>query len=264
MTAEYQYIIWERDGPIGILKFNRPETMNALGPEIGGDMADLLPRLVQEHDLRVIILTGEGNAFCAGGNLQVFLERCKIQREVGGAMNMYKNDLVRLFLDVEIPIIAAVNGPAIGGGITLSLACDLRIASEEARFGAAFTRVGLSPEYGSSFLLARTVGRTKAAELVLTARIIDAAEALSIGLVSHVVSADQLMELARDLARQIASLSPVAVRTAKRTLRHGLDCTLSQALDYEEFAETYCFSSLDHEEAVKAFVEKRPPKFIGR
>ncbi|MBU2552445.1 MAG: enoyl-CoA hydratase/isomerase family protein [Proteobacteria bacterium] len=264
MTTEYQYIKWEREGNIGILKFNRPETMNALGPEINGDMADFLPRLAQDEDLRVMILTGEGRAFCAGGNLDVFMGRSKMHREMGGAMPLYNNDMVRHFLKLPFPIIAAVNGPAIGGGITLSLAADLRIASEQASFGAVFTRVGLSPEYGSSFLLSRTVGLTRASEMVLTARIVDAAEALSIGLVSHVVPGDQLMDLARKLAGQIASLSPVAVRMAKRTLRNGMSCTLDQAIDYEELAETHCFSSLDHEEAVKAFVEKRKPNFVGR
>ncbi|MBW1789401.1 MAG: enoyl-CoA hydratase/isomerase family protein, partial [Deltaproteobacteria bacterium] len=163
-----------------------------------------------------------------------------------------------------IPIIAAINGAAVGGGFTLSLTCDIRIASEAARFGAVFARVGLSPEYGSSFLLSRVVGLTKASELVLTARIFDAQEALSMGLVGEVVPEEQLMARAKEIAGQIAGLSPVAVRMGKRTLRHGLDSTLSQALDYEELAESHCFSSLDHQESVKAFMEKRAPEFKGR
>jgi enoyl-CoA hydratase/carnithine racemase len=223
-----------------------------------------MARVARQPDLRVVILTGEGKAFSAGGDLDGFLSRSIKHQEQGGAKELFYNDMARTFLGVETPLIAAVNGPAVGGGFTLSLTCDLRIASEEARFGAVFARVGLSPEYGSSFLLSRIVGLTKASELVLTARIIDAQEALAIGLVNEVVPGNELIRRAREVAQQIASLPPLAVRMAKRALRHGLESTLSQALDYEEIVETHCFSSLDHREAVRAFLEKRTPDFKGR
>jgi len=264
LSSEYSAIQWEQEGSLGIITLNRPETLNAIVPELREELSHVLNKVAENNGLRAVIITGSGKAFSAGGDLEGFLRRSEAHQKQGGAIEIFSNSMSRKFLSVGIPIIAAVNGAAIGAGFTLSLTCDLRIASEDARFGAVFARVGLSPEYGSSYLLSRIVGLTRASELVLTARIFDAEEALRIGLVSEVVPRDDLMVRARALAGQIASFSPVAVRMAKRTLRYGLESTLSQALDYEELAESHCFSSLDHQEAVKAFLEKRPPRFRGR
>jgi 2-(1,2-epoxy-1,2-dihydrophenyl)acetyl-CoA isomerase len=264
MDADYKTIKWEMEDGIGILWFNRPDSLNALSLEMRYELLDILPRIAQEKDLSVLIVTGEGKAFCAGGDMDKFLTVSRAHQERGGAHDLFINDVPRAFLAVEVPIIAAVNGPAVGGGFTISLTCDLRIASDSARFGAVFVRVGLAPEYGSSFLLTRIVGLTRASELIMTARIFDAQESLSMGLVSEVVEGDQLLNRARELAKLIASHPPMAIRMAKRVLRHGLDSTLSQAMEYEELAETHCFSSLDHQEAVLAFMEKRPPIFQGR
>lgn len=263
MKTSYKTILWTKEDSIGVLRFNRPALLNALNLEMHQELADLLSHLRKDPELRSIILTGEGEAFCAGGDLHRFRDEAQRHGRRGGARDLFSNNLSRAFLAMEIPIIAAINGTAVGGGFTIALTCDMRIASENARFGAVFARVGLSPEYGSSFLLPRIVGLTKATELILTARIFDAQEALDIGLVSEVVPGDRLMERALELAQRIASLPPLAVRMAKRTIRHGLECTLSQALDYEELAETHCFSSLDHREAVEAFLERRDPKFQG-
>lgn len=260
---KYETIAWRQDGPVGVITLNVPDKLNALSLEMQSELHACVDGIQALSDLRVLIITGAGSAFCAGGDLQGFLERSKAHHEKGGARELFINHLSRKFMSIEIPVIAAINGPAVGGGFTLSLTCDLRLAAEGARFGAVFARVGLSPEYGSSFLLSRIVGLTKANELVLTARIFDAREAKEIGLVNEVVPEDRLMERAMETARQIASLPPLAVRMAKRTLRHGLESTFSQALDYEEMVETHCFSSLDHQEAVKAFLEKREPRFRG-
>lgn len=264
MEIQYESILWQQEGSIGLITLNRPETFNALGREINHDLWDLVGRIKDSSDLQVLILTGAGKAFSAGGDMQAFLNQIETNQKTGGALPLFVNALARRFLDIEIPIIAAMNGPAVGGGLTLSLTCDLRIASENAKFGAVFTRAGLSPEYGSSFLLSRIVGLTKASEWILTARMIDAPEALASGLVSEVTPPEQLMDRARALAEQIAALPPLATRVAKRTLRHGLDATLAQALDYEEMVFTYCQGSQDHYEAVQAFIEKRPAKFRGR
>ena len=264
MDKKYSLLRWEREGAIGILHFNRAEALNALSADLQEELLDLLPRLNLMEDLHAVIITGEGKAFSAGGDLDGFLARSTAHAERGGVRALFRNRVPRALLAVEIPLIAAINGPAVGGGLTLSLTCNLRIASEEARFGATFARVGLTPEYGSSFLLARVVGLTRASEMILTARIIDAQEALSFGLVSEVLPPDRLLARARELAEQIAALPPVAIRMCKRVLHHGMDCTLSQALDYEELVETHCFSSLDHREAVTAFLEKRQPHFLGR
>jgi enoyl-CoA hydratase/carnithine racemase len=264
VESRYKTIKWERDGFIGTLTLNDPKNMNALSDDLKVELAHCLGRIPDEPDLRVLIFTGNGKAFSAGGDMELFLKR-SINRQIdGGAGALFSNDLARHFLKIEIPVIAAINGAAVGGGFTLSLGCDLRIASRTARFGAVFARVGLSPEYGSSFLLSRIVGHTKASELVLTARLFDAEEALRIGLLNEVVEADNLLNRARELANEIAALPPAAVRLGKRTLRHGLECTLAEALQYEELAETLCFGSLDHQEAVKAFLDKRPPVYKGR
>jgi|Deesub1362A_J573_1020465.scaffolds.fasta_scaffold00113_81 2-(1,2-epoxy-1,2-dihydrophenyl)acetyl-CoA isomerase len=263
MKTSYKTILWTKEDSVGVLRFNRPERLNALNLEMHQELADLLSHLRKDPELRSVIVTGEGEAFCAGGDLHRFRDEARRHRERGGARELFSNNLSRAFLSMEIPLIAAINGTAVGGGFTLALTCDLRIASEGARFGAVFARVGLAPEYGSSFLLPRIVGLTRAAELILTARIFDAQEALGMGLLSEVVPADRLMERARELAHRIASLPPLAVRMAKRAIRHGLECTLSQALDYEELAETHCFSSHDHQEAVEAFLEHRDPRFQG-
>ncbi|MBU2648652.1 enoyl-CoA hydratase/isomerase family protein [bacterium] len=264
MTADYKTIAWQRDGHIGILTLNQPDSMNALSPRLSAELADCVDRIPDEKNLRVVIFTGAGKAFSAGGDMDSFLLRSIARQENGGAGDLFSNSMSRRFLKIEIPVIAAINGAAIGGGFTLALTCDLRIAAESARFGAVFARVGLSPEYGSSYLLSRIIGLTKASELVLTARIFDAGEALDIGLLNEVTTPDNLLPRARELAGQIAALPPVAIRMAKRTLRHGLESTLSQALDYEELAETHCFSTLDHQEAVRSFLEKRTPEFQGR
>lgn len=264
MASNYQTITWERDETIGILTLNDPDNMNALGEVLAAELADCVSRIPDEPDLRVVIFTGSGKAFSAGGNMERFHKRSADLQAKGGVDALFSNHLARLFLKIEIPVIAAINGAAVGGGFTLALGCDLRIAARNARFGAVFAKVGLSPEYGSSFLLSRIVGQTKASELVLTARLFDAEEALRIGLLNEVVEADALAARARQLAAEIAALPPIAVRLGKRTLRYGLDCTLSQALEYEELAETHCFGSLDHQEAVKSFLDKRTPAFRGR
>jgi 2-(1,2-epoxy-1,2-dihydrophenyl)acetyl-CoA isomerase len=173
MKEAYRSITWEKEGPVGVITLNRPENMNAMGDELRAELPDVLDTAALDKELRAIIITGSGKAFSAGGDLDGFLRRSRAHREQGGAIALFSNSLSRKFLGVEVPLIAAVNGAAVGGGLTLSLTCDLRIASEEARFGAVFARVGLSPEYGSSFLLSRIVGLTKASELVLTARIIN-------------------------------------------------------------------------------------------
>lgn len=262
--SQYNYIKWERTGTIGVLTLNHPEMLNALTVELKEELAHFLDRFPNGEDVRVVIITGAGKAFCAGGDIKRFLKNSMTHQERGGVVEFFSNDTARRLLKVEIPLIAAINGAAVGGGLSISLICDLRIASEAARFGAGFARVGLSPEYGSSFLLARTVGLTKANELILTAKIIDAQEALRIGLVNEVAPPERLLERALAMAREIAALPPFAIRMAKRSIRNALVGTLSQALDYEELTESHCFTSLDHQEALQAFLEKRSSEFRNR
>jgi len=162
------------------------------------------------------------------------------------------------------PSIAAVNGAAVGFGCTLPLACDLRIAAEEARMGPIFVRVGLTPDFGSTYNLVKIVGIAKALELALTGKIIDAKEAKEIGLVNQVVPASELMAATHEMAMSIAQKPPIAVALAKKGLHQAVDATLVEQLQYEAFALHLCFQTDDHLEAVKAFLEKRQPVFKGR
>ncbi len=263
MKKEYEHLLWEREGNIGVLRFNFPEARNALSSGLQEDLLDFLPKLNHMEGLHALVLTGEGKAFSAGGDMNLFVQNYGKFKERGGVRDTYQNRVGKALYLVEIPIIAAVNGPAIGAGLTLTLSCDIRIASENAVFGAGFARVGISPEYGSSLLLSRTVGLSRATEMILTARMIRAQDALAYGLVTEVVSSEQLLPRSREVAREIADLPPYATRMCKRVLRHGLDCTVTQAMDYEELVETLCFTSRDHEEAARAFLEKRKPEFLG-
>lgn len=262
MEENYKTIKWEREKEFGTITISRPP-YNALIPEMRAELMDVLREVKELEEIRAIILTGENSMFCVGGDLKSFSERARNRRLRGGVSEMMTNDVARAFLATEIPIIAAINGPAVGGGLTLSLTCDFRIACEEAKFIAGFTRVGLAPEYGSSFLLARIVGLTWASEMIFTGRVINAHKALSIGLISEVVPRQHLLDKAQSIARKVASFSPFAVRMSKKVLRQGLECTLSQALDYETLALTHCFNTLDHEESVNAFLEKRLPMLRG-
>ena len=250
----------------GIAKttFNRPEARNALSEPLKQALIDTLLKLDADDNVKVLVLTGAGKAFCAGGDLQNFKQKYEDFSARGGGKEYGSSLPAETMLKFSKPMIAAINGPAIGGGLTLSLACDIRLASDQAKFGATFVRVGLTPEYGSSFLLSRIVGIGNASELVLTGRIIDAAQAERIGLVNRVISHDRLLEEAFKVAKEIASHPPVAVQMGKRVLRHGMESTLPQAIDYESHLLTYCYTTLDHHEALTALLENRKPTFKGR
>ena len=255
---------WEREGPVGVLILDRPGCKNALTLESRDELVAAVERLASERDLRAAIVCGAGGAFCAGGDLEGLAERARGFQARGGVRPLFSNRLARALLAVEVPLIAAVAGPAVGAGLAVCLACDLRIASEDARFAAGATRAGLSPEYGTSFLLPRTVGRSLAAAMILCGHTLDAAEAFGAGLVTEVVQGRDLMARARELAGGIAAQAPVAVRLAKRALLGAMDATLEGALAIEELAATHSLSSDDHLEAVSALLEKRPPRFSDR
>jgi enoyl-CoA hydratase/carnithine racemase len=251
-----------KDG-IAMITLNRPENLNILDGSLKYDLLSVLPSLDTDKTVKVLILTGSGKTFCAGGDIRAFKRRYDdfIGRE--GAGYYYKNTLGAAVLNVSKPIIAAINGAAIGGGFSMSLACDIRIASEKAIFNAGFVRVGLTPELGSSFILPRLVGLGKALELIMTARDITSHEAEKIGLVNKVVPADELSEASYEMARTIAAYPPIAVRLAKKAVLHNLESSIQDSLDYESHLMTYCFTTRDHNEAITAFLNKRKPEFKG-
>jgi enoyl-CoA hydratase len=267
MMGRYETVLIEKEDWIGSIIMNRPERLNAMNVTMLLELVEAFRQVDADPEVRVIILTGAGDAFSSGADLRDSAAAAGAKEE--GALGRHRRlaaiGAVPLAMrDVAKPILACINGAAAGGGMTISLHCDVRIASEKARFGAVFARVGVIPEFGSTYMLPRIVGIAKACELVFTARIIGAAEAKEIGLVDHLVPADRLKEVTKEMATTIAGLPPLGVQMAKRGLYQGLTEDIRTQMRFERMALDACFESADHAEAVRAFLEKRQPQFEGR
>jgi 2-(1,2-epoxy-1,2-dihydrophenyl)acetyl-CoA isomerase len=265
MTS-YKCLLYEVKDGIATLTLNRPERLNALGDTLREDLHGAVTRASDDALVRVIVVTGAGKGFCAGGDVKAMNER----REQGAPRPIMekvapgRDQTVLALRDAPKPVIAAVNGAAAGAGMNLALACDIRLASTAAKFAQAFVKRGLHPDWGGTYFLPRVVGVAKAAELIWTGEIIDADEALRLGIVSAVHPHDELMAATHALARKIAAGPPIAIRLAKRAIYHNLEADLRQALEFETFAQNICFDTDDAKEGIRAFVEKRSPSFEGR
>lgn len=246
----YQTICFEKNERVGFLYLNRPQVLNAFCEEMRAELLHALQQAAADDALRALVITGKGRAFCAGGDLNMFKSRYESYRQEGASGTFLNVDLLRAFSQFPKPILAAVNGPAVGFGITMPLICDIRIASTQAQFSFAFVRLGLTPEFGSSYFLPRLIGYGKAAELVFTARMLDAQEALQIGLVNRVVAHEDLLEVAGQVAAEIARMPAGALRAAKQVLRHGSHSTLDQVLAYEALAFQNAAQTHEHYDAV--------------
>lgn len=258
-------VLEERDGAVLTLRMNRPERLNALNVELGRALVDALARASRDGDLRAVVLTGAGRGFCAGGDLELL--RDARSRNAGNELE----GLVRAGKEIALqicgmpkPVIAAVNGPAAGGGMNLALACDIRVASDQASFCEAFARIGLFPDFGGMYFLPRLVGPAKAAELFWSAETLPAAEALRLGIVNRVVRHESLVEETKKLAAQLAAAPPMAVRAVKRMLFESERAALERVLDEEIRQQVECFLSADCMEGLDAFRQKRVPQFRGR
>ncbi len=262
----YQDILVTQQDTIAIVTLNRPERMNTMGGTLVEDTIAVLTSFQQDHNVRAVIITGAGQrAFCAGADVQ----NLQNQSEEATAMERrrYVHSAQKLTLAIrqlEKPVIAAVNGVAAGGGCDIALACDIRIASEQARFGEVFARIGLFPGTGGTYFLPRLVGIAKALELIWTGDVIDAQEAERIGLVSRVVPPQDLMAAAIAFAQRLAQGPPLAISLAKTAVYQGLDLDIHSAFEYAATAESITLTSEDHREGVTAFREKRSPHFQGR
>lgn len=255
----YKTILLEVQDRIAILTVNRPEVRNALGKETVEEMHAALRGLARREDVGVLILTGAGDkAFVSGADIREIRQRGK--REALEAINQ---ELFTAVENLPQPVIAAVNGFALGGGFELVLACDLRVAAEEAKFGFPETGLGIMPAAGGTQRLPRHIGWGRAKELILTGRTIDAREAERLGLVSKVVPRGELMAAARELAERILSRGPLAVRLAKLSLNVAARTGLDAGLQVERLAQTVLFESKDKLEGTTAFLEKRKPRFRG-
>lgn len=246
----------QKNGKTAVLTINRPEALNALNSQVLSDLKEALDELKKEADLRCLIITGAGpKSFVAGADIG---EMSTMNPKKGEAFGIAGNKVMSQVASFPCPVIAAVNGYALGGGFELALACDLRLASEKARFAFPETGLGITPGFGGTQRLARLVGPALASELIFTGRTVKADEALAKGMVSQVCAPEELLDKAQELADTIAGRSPIAIRQAKKAIRGGLDLTLEKGLDYESECFGECFDSEDQKNAMKAFVEKQP------
>ncbi len=254
---------------VATLTMNRPDSRNALSRELMTGLAESLTRLALDSTVRVVVLTGAGRAFCSGGDVKGFAKAA-----AGGSAPMSfdhkvtdlraRMDVSRLLHEMPKPTLAVIPGPAAGAGLSLALACDLRIAADDAKLTTAFSKIGLSGDFGGSYFLNHLVGAAMARELYFTAKVLRADEAQKIGMINRVVPYEQLAQAARDYALELAALPTVAVGYMKRNLNLALRGSLSDTLDAEAIHMIRTFETEDHKGAAAAFVEKRPPQFNGR
>lgn len=260
------FLTLERDGGLLTVTMNQPETRNALtGNTAVDEFVQLCDEVRKDTSVKVLILTGAGPIFSSGGNVK------DMQRFFDDALTPdlireeYRNGIQRIpnaLYQLDVPVICAVNGPAIGAGLDLTCMCDIRIASDNATFAESFVRVGIVPGDGGAWLLPRAVGMAKASEMAFTGEAISAQEAFGCGLVSRVVAADELLPTAKALAQKIASNPAAVMRMTKRLLREGQNSSLASLLELSAGYQAIAHKTADHREAVMAFVEKRKPNFV--
>lgn len=239
-------ILYTKREHVAGITLNRPEAGNSINPQLAQELAEVCREINQDADVYVVVITGVGDSFCVGGEVE---PADRVANAIAG---------------IDRPVIAAINGDAIGQGLELALACDIRVASQGARFGFPQVALGLIPMDGGTQRLPRIVGRGKALELLLTAETISAGEALEIGLVSKVVAQEDLAAEVAALARTVAAKSPIALRYAREAVNKGLDLTLEQGLHLEADLYALLHTTEDKAEGIKAFLEKRTPRFKGK
>lgn len=255
-------LLYEKKGAVGILTVNRPEALNAINSALLDELYDKVSEIAADESVRCLILTGSGKAFVAGADIG---EMKDLSKQEGYEFGMRGHRSFTAVENLEIPVIAAVNGYALGGGCELALCADIRIASERAKFAQPEVGLGITPGFGGTQRLIRTVNRAKAMEMILTARIVSAQEALEMGLVSRVVPGEELMNTALALAESIAANAPVAVRNAKAAVRRSYARELNEDLEAEAKLFADCFETEDQRMAMTAFVNKTPKtEFKGK
>ena len=257
----YETILYAKESGVATLTLNRPQSLNAFVPQMNQEVLEALKDGERDTAVRCFVITGAGRAFCAGQDLK---SRTPDEKgSLGASLREKYNPMIRQIRQMEKIVIAAVNGVAAGAGCNLALACDLRVASEEAKFIQSFVRVGLAPDSGGSFLLPRIVGLSKAMELLLLGETVDAQEARRIGLVAKVFPAAEFAQSARALAATVAC-APRGIGLVKRAVNHAMLRDLESDLEYEAHLQEIAGRSSDYDEGVRAFLDKRAPVFTGK
>ena len=251
------FVTLEQKGPVGVITMNRPEALNALNDQVLRDLDAVLDQVEENEEILVAVITGAGRSFVAGADIGQMSTLTAAEGKKFGALGN------RIFLKLENlskPTIAAVNGFALGGGCELSMACDIRVASEKAKFGQPEVGLGIIPGFGGTQRMARIIGTGAAMELIYTADTIDAQKAKEIGMVNYVVPAEELMDKTMEMAQKICKNAQKAIRVSKMAIRRGIDCDISTAVTYEALAFATCFGTEDQKEGMQAFLEKRKEK----
>lgn len=264
VSTGYQFVVASVADGIGTLTLNRPDRLNAVDAEMAREMVEATTALLSDKQVRVLLITGAGRAFSAGGDV-TFLGGALNDARYADAMALVRagGTLVRLIRDTPKPVLASLNGVAAGGGANLALACDMRIASDTAGIGQVFHKIGLHPDWGGTYFLPRLVGTARALELIWSAEVVPAARCLELGMVNHVVPAADLPRVTAEWAARLAALPPKAATLAKHAVYKSMEMDLPAALSQEEDNQEKCFKSRDALEGFAAFTAKRPPHFEG-
>jgi len=259
---EFKYIIYEKNERIATITLNRPETLNAFSKEVVSEVLQALEDVRTDGNVRVVVLTGAGEkAFSAGADIKTMKGFNALKAR---ELSLMGERLCSALENLEKPVIAAINGYALGGGLEVAMSCDLRIASERARMGQTEINIGLIPGWGGTQRLTRLIGRTKAKELVFTGKMIDAKRAEQLGVVNMVFPAEEFREEVRQFAKELAAKAPVALKVAKALINKGADMSLDSAIALEREGFGVVGSTEDLQEGVSAFTEKRKPTFKGK
>jgi 2-(1,2-epoxy-1,2-dihydrophenyl)acetyl-CoA isomerase len=259
-----ELVLSEKNGSIVTIRLNRPDKLNALTPAMGDQLVHAILTVAEDKEVHCLVITGNGRAFCAGGDIE-FLRDVRKRKAVPELEKLVLSgrEVVRAIAIMPKLVIAAVNGPAAGGGMNLALACDIRMCSDQAKFAESFSQIGLFPDYGGTYFLPRIVGPTRAAELFYTAQMLSADDALKLGIVSRVIPQDQFEAETKKFAETLAGGAGVAQRAVKHRMLTEDQKTLEAALDEEVRMQKYAFESEDCLEGLNAFAEKRKPNFKG-
>ena len=258
-------VLYDVTDGVAEITLNRPENRNSMTPDVLAGLAEGVAHAKADADVRCVIVTGRGRSFCAGADFKARTEVDPNAPYVAAHERSYNTYAPFLsLLDLEVPTIAAMNGHAIGGGLGLAIVCDIRVAATDAKYGANFVRLGLHPGMANTYILPRLMGVPNAVELLLTGRLVDGAEAARRGLANYAVAAEQVLAKARELAREIASAAPLAVRWTKRSIYQGIAWDPQTAARAEGLLQSRTMETEDFREGTRALLEKREPRFRGR